>query len=152
MTQGIRQAIGELQSQLKYHQDAALRLSRAIENLRELSDIDVEAAVRPKAAIKTSRKVAPAKKKAPAKTKTRAVAAKKGKSKATLAQALLHVLEAHRKAKKRGVTAKQLMSDIHAGGFKFGGGSAENNMNYLYKTLRRHKAFKRVGDGLFGLA
>lgn len=150
MTQGIRQAIGELQSQLKYHQEAALRLSRAIDNLRELSDIDVEAA--PKAAVKTSRKVAPVKKKAPAKTKMRAVPPKKGKGKATLAQALLHVLEAHRKAKKRGVTAKQLMSDIQAGGFKFGGGSAENNMNYLYKTLRRHKAFKRVGDGLFGLA
>lgn len=150
MTQGIRQAISELQAQLKHHQDAALRLSRAIENLRELSDIDADS---PKPSPKVKRKVARTKKPVlKAAPKAKGAAAKRGRGKETLSQALMNVLEGHRKAKKRGVPAKQLMSDIVASGFRFGGSSPENNMNYLYKTLRRHKAFKRVGDGLFGLA
>jgi hypothetical protein len=148
MTQGIRQAIGELQSQLKYHQDTALKLSRAIENLRDLSAIETDS---PRPTTKVKRKAASTKP-APKAKAAKAPGGKRGRGKATLAQALMHVMEAHRKAKKRGVTAKQLMSDIVASGFHFGGSSPENNMNYLYKTLRRHKAFKRVGDGLFGLA
>lgn len=146
MTQGIQQAIGELQSQLKYHQEAALRLTRAIENLREISAIEVGSpkpikGKRGGAAIKNAAvKAKPAK------------AGKRSKGKTTLSQALLQVMEMHRKAKRRGVAAKQLMEDLIASGFRFGSSSPENNMNYLYKTLRRHKAFKRVGDGLFGLA
>jgi hypothetical protein len=34
---------------------------------------------------------------------------------------------------------------------QFGSKNAQNNMNYLYKTLRRNKQFKRAGDGLFAL-
>jgi hypothetical protein len=149
MTQSIRQAIGELQSQLKFHQDTATRLTRAIENLRDLVDIDKGAEpAKPKPVTKRKRRKLSASK---AKPKASAAKGKKEGKRPTLARALRHVLEEHRKAKTRGVNAKQLFDEIQTAGFRFGGTNHENNMNYLYKTLRRNNAFKRTGDGLYGL-
>jgi FtsZ-interacting cell division protein ZipA len=168
MTQGIRQAISDLQSQLKYHQDAAARLSRAIGNLQDIPDIGKDAApAKPAAKLKRKKAAAsnskPGKPGKPGKVKAKTRAAtvkavktakpvKTGRKKTTLAKALQYVLEEHRKAKTRGASAKQLLDEIQSAGFRFGGSNLENNMNYLYKTLRRNKSFKRVGDGLYGLA
>jgi hypothetical protein len=150
MTQGIKQAISELQSQLKYHEDAVSKLSRAIAELRQIAGVDGGAAEPAKRG--PGRKPGRKRKMGKGKAKPAAAPAKTRGKKLTLARALTQVMEAHRKAKRRGVSAKQLLADVLATGFRFGGANKENNMNYLYKTLRRNKTFKKVGDGLFGLA
>jgi hypothetical protein len=153
MTQGIREAIQELQSQEKHHLDQAARLTRAIAALQGLvAEVTptAKAATKPAKRKKTKAKPAAAKTvktKAPAKTRAKG----KRKGKASLATALVHVLSAH-KGNGAGVSAKQLYGDIHKAGFKFGGTNEANNMNYLYKTLRKGDQFKRVSDGMYALA
>jgi hypothetical protein len=152
MTQGIRPAIQALQSQFNHHQDQAARLARAIDGLRELVDIGTRGAKSaPKPAKRKNaktKKVAAAKS-APAKAPK---AAKKANGKPTLSKALAYVLAEHQKAGSAGASAQQLMAGVGKAGFRFGSRKQANNMNYLYKTLRRNVLFKRTGDGQYTLA
>jgi septal ring-binding cell division protein DamX len=156
MTQAIQQAIQTLQGQLKHHQEQGARITRAINELQGLTDMGApttravpKAASKPVKRRKVRTKKAAAAKSAPAKT---AKPAKKANGKLTLSKALAYVLGEHRKAGSANASAQQLMASIGKAGFKFGGKNQENNMNYLYKTLRKNKQFKRVGDGQYALA
>jgi hypothetical protein len=152
MTQGIRQAIQALQSQLKHHQDQGVLIAHAINTLSGLADGGApaaKAAAKPAKRKKVKTKKVAATKSAPAKAPK---AAKKANGKPTLAKALAHVLAAHQKTGSAGASAQQLMADVGKAGFKFGSRNLANNMNYLYKTLRRNALFKRTGDGQYALA
>jgi hypothetical protein len=155
MTQRINQAIEGLQAELEYHQEAAARVAQAISNLRSLlGEGPTKPGPKPRKAAKVTkgRKAAKAAKPTASAKPAPAAKGRKGK-KASLKRALQYVLESHRKAKVGGVSARQLFDDVQRAGFRFGGTNRENNMNYLYKTLRKNKSvFKRVGDGMYGIA
>jgi hypothetical protein len=145
VTQAIRQVILDLQSQHKHYLDQAARLTRAIEALR-LANTGTPAA---KAAGKPTQRKKTAAVQRPAKL---AKPAKKANGKLSLSKALAYVLGEYRKAGAASATAQQLIGDIGKAGFRFGGRNPANNMNYLCKTLRTNKAFKRAGTGKYALA
>jgi cell division septum initiation protein DivIVA len=151
MTTNIRSAVQALQAQLKHHKDSASKIERAIEQLSALADVGPPAAP-PKAPPSKRRKsnAEQVAKRQPAPAKS--VIRKKTNGKPTLAQALAHVLGEHRKAGRRGTSGKELFEGVQHAGFQFGGSKPENNMNYLYKTLRRSPQFKRTSNGRYVLA
>jgi cell division septum initiation protein DivIVA len=144
MTDTIRQAIQQLQSELEHHQHSAARLRRAIDQLRGLVDSDITMG---KAGVKTVKRQNKAK-------KAKAVTVKPTKanrSKPTLVQALQYVLEEQRKTNGGGASAGQLYKVVQKAGYRFGGKNLKNNHTYLYKALR-NPLFKRVSKGSYALA
>jgi Arc/MetJ-type ribon-helix-helix transcriptional regulator len=144
MSDSIRQAIQQLQSDLEHHQDSAARLQRAIDQLRGLVDGDTAIG---KVRVKTVKRQNKAKKaKATTVKPTKATG-----SKPTLVQALQYVLEEQRKANGGGASAGQLYKAVQQAGYRFGGKNLKNNHTYLYKALR-NPLFERVSKGLYALA
>jgi len=136
----IQQIVQQLQSQHTHHLNQAARLRRAIEELSALFGVKAPAG----RAFTKVMKAQNGQAKALPGTKRRS-------GKLTLSQAIAYVLGERQKAGVAGATARQLMDGLSQAGYKFGSKNAQNNMNYLYKTLRRNKQFKRAGDGLFAL-
>ncbi len=148
MSQTIQQAIRALQSEQQRHLDSAAKLGSAIQQLRAVANGTDEPAAKTKRQKRKRGKVAqPTNTKKAATPRKPAKRAGKRSGKITLSSALFHVLGQYRQAKKEPVGAKQLYDDVQKAGFKFGGGNVANNMNYLYKTLRRSKEIKREGEG-----
>jgi Arc/MetJ-type ribon-helix-helix transcriptional regulator len=145
MSESIRQAIQQLQSELEHHQDGAARLQRAIDQLRGLVDGDPAIG---KPSVKTVKKGQKRAKKAKAAT---VKPTKANGSKPTLVQALQYVLAEQRKANGGGASAGQLYKAVQTAGYRFGGKNLKNNHTYLYKALR-NPLFERVSKGLYALA
>jgi Arc/MetJ-type ribon-helix-helix transcriptional regulator len=141
MSESIRQAIQQLQSELKHHEDSAARLQRAIDQLRGLVDGDTAIG---KPSVKRQNKAKKAKAATVKPTKANG-------TKPTLVQALQYVLEEQRKANGGGASAGQLYRAVQQAGYRFGGKNLKNNHTYLYKALR-NPLFGRVSKGLYALA
>lgn len=136
----IQQIVQQLQSQQQHHLDQAARLRRAIDELSTVLDVKTPLKRTPPKAVQAPN----------AKLKS-LKPAKQRSDKLTLSKALAYVMGEYQRAGSSGTTARQLMEGLRQAGYKFGSKSAQNNMNYLYKTLRRNKQFARAGDGLFAL-
>ena len=176
----LRNAIADLESRAKEHDAVAAAARQASQRLRDQlqmgtpvepprqsvapAPVKKRTPSRNKPAPKSTPtpipKAAPAKKptatpkalpKAAAPIKSKP--ASKSKTSPTLADAILHVLEARRDQNAGGVKARQLHAEVQQAGYRFGGNNIENQMNYLNKTLRQHSArYKRAADGMVTLA
>jgi hypothetical protein len=144
MSESIRQAIQQLQSELEHHEDSAARLRRAIDQLRGLADGDTTIGKPRVKTVKRQNKVKKAKA-APVKP------TKANGGKPTLVQALQYVLEEQGKANGGGASGGQLYQAVQKAGYRFGGKNLKNNHTYLYKALR-NPLFERVSKGLYALA
>jgi hypothetical protein len=150
MTQGIEQAIADLQAHLRYHERAAEKLRQALAQLR---DLPREVGACAKTAAPKSARAPAAKKRStqPKRASAKKTITRPGRTRVTLAQVVRHVLEQHRKAGTGGVKPKVLYEQVQQAGYRFGG-KPDNHLRQLYKALRRHAEFKRAGDGTYALS